>query len=640
MLKKILTNPCDYSAEFLSILDGRDGDIVRILVEGENAKFARLKVKHANIVYVGWPAGEEEFSTSKAIFSIKFKGECPGEFFVKINGDKAIRMSSNLKDQLIRIRNCTFVNPEIDPMYNIIQVKEDYSYKPFNQAQKNDLKFSIITPLYNTPIRYFNDLINTILSQKYTNFELILINSTPNNKALASAIRQINDERVRVCELPQNLGIVGNTNEGIKHVTGDYCMFVDHDDTVSPNFLSEYKKTIVEYKSCNGEFPDLLTCDEDRFEELGKRRYRPLFKHGYCEDLHMSFPYMGHCLCVKTSALKRIDLPEPEKEGAQDYDICLKVAELNRRVTNVPKIVYHWREHENSMAFGDEVKPYIKKGMESSLRDAYARRKLQVRAALTKWTYFYNPVYETNNQKFDVVFFNNHDNVEHLNEQILKFSSEKIVAINSDYFPTIEHEKLDELVAHLDKSSTAIVSPKLIYPDGQNFMCGLVVEDKKIFPLNQNFCDKKCGGYRGYAECDCDYSATSFHIFAINKSIFQQVGGFVEFDNFWLSIIDYCFKVNSLGLDVCVTPTSKFKTIGDVWWANMKDNSLITSSKDIYVTKNPGVVFGENCRNEYLGLGKLPNSIPEIKDRLYNPNVDYRLGYPQLKIETPRELYP
>lgn len=638
MLKKCKKSFSGYRVTFLSVLDKDKGGIVRILVEGKNAKFANISVFGAKVLYIGWPQGESEFCNDKAVFSICFSRSIKPDFKVRTDRHVVAKMNPNTLESLIRLKNCTFVNPEIDGFYNEIQIKESYPYVPINKSIEGIL-FSIIVPLYQTDPVFFNDLIASIFSQTYTNYEVILVNSTPDFKPLAEEINKIRDERVRVINLESNYGIVGNTNAGIPYATGDFVMFVDHDDALSPRCLKCYSEEINRYKKENGFYPDLLTCDEDRFESLLERRYRPLFKHSYNEALHISFPYMGHCLTVNRGALDNIELPDLRKEGAQDYDICLKVAELNRRVTNVPEIVYHWREHELSMAAGDDVKPYIASGMKNSLADAYDRRGIDAEAKLTKWTYFYNPKFRDNSTKFEALGFDEFK-ADLINSQISGSNAKFFLIYDKSYFEDINNIDLHEIIERLKLKNMAVVAPKLVYRDSTNFMAGLAVSEGNIVALNQNFESGVCGGYRGYAECDCNYNAISPHIFALNKDKFTQLGGFREFDNKWLSVIDYCMRANEAGFDVCVTNSLVLGVCGEVSWANLKDPRLITSCRDAVPCVNPGVIWGDDPDATYLGLGKLPDGIPRIKDRLFNKNVDYRTGYAHLKVDVPREVFP
>lgn len=632
-------NQLSCKTSFLSFLDLEGGGIVRVLVAGENARNAKVKVRGAKVEYIGWPQGEKEFSESKAVFSIIFNNGVKDSFTVRINGHIAAQMTPDILESLVRLKNCSFVNPEIDGFYDEIQRLESYKYVPFDESD-DDIKFSIIVPMYKTNPKFFSELMTTILSQTYTNYEAILVNSTPNYEPISMKITEIDDERVKTFELDKNYGIVGNTNKGIEYASGDYLMFVDHDDALSPDFLEKYLEEINRFKKDNDVFPDLLTCDEDRFINLGDKRFRPLYKHLYCESLHMSLPpYLGHCVAVKNTSLSKVDLSGEDVEGSQDYDLCLKMEELDGGVAHVPEVVYHWREHESSISAGECVKPYIVKSMTNALKNAFMRRGIDADVFPPRWSYVFNPKFRDNSTKYDALGFDEF-NAELINKQISRSDAEFVLIYDMSYFKDINNIDVHEIIERLRLRNMAVVAPKLVYSDSTNFMAGLAISEDNIVALNQNFESGVCGGYRGYAECDCNYTSISPHIFALNKDKFTQLGGFREFNNKWLSVIDYCVRANEAGFDVCVTNSLVLGVYGDVSWANLKDSRLITSCRDAIPCVNPGVIWGDDSDATYLGLGKLPEGIPLIKDRLFNKHVDYRTGYAHLKVDVPREVFP
>ena len=91
---------------------------------------------------------------------------------------------------------------------------------------------SIIVPLYKTPLNFFRDMADSVIAQTYSNWELILVNSTPDYDGLSDLVSEYvtADSRIKVTDLEGNLGITENTNVGIKMAKGDYLCFFDHDD--------------------------------------------------------------------------------------------------------------------------------------------------------------------------------------------------------------------------------------------------------------------------------------------------------------------------------------------------------------------------------------------------------------------------
>ena len=95
-------------------------------------------------------------------------------------------------------------------------------------------KFSVIVPLYRTPVDFLTGMVGSVVDQVYQNWELILLNASPEDVTLQDALTKIADSRVRVIELEGNNGISDNTNVGIEAASGDYVVFFDHDDLLDP----------------------------------------------------------------------------------------------------------------------------------------------------------------------------------------------------------------------------------------------------------------------------------------------------------------------------------------------------------------------------------------------------------------------
>ena len=88
-------------------------------------------------------------------------------------------------------------------------------------------RFSIIVPLYETPLEYFAEMLDSVLAQTYSRFELVLVNASPGDSELKQAVQKAcaADSRIRRVELDDNYGIPLNTNEGIKTV--DFHLYPD-----------------------------------------------------------------------------------------------------------------------------------------------------------------------------------------------------------------------------------------------------------------------------------------------------------------------------------------------------------------------------------------------------------------------------
>ena len=108
------------------------------------------------------------------------------------------------------------------------------------------MKFSIVVPIYNVEkeIKY---CLESIERQEYKDFEVIMINdgSTDNSAVIAKKFEK-KDLRFKLYTT-KNQGLSAARNEGLKYVKGDIVYFIDSDDQISPNLLSDIAKLFVKY---------------------------------------------------------------------------------------------------------------------------------------------------------------------------------------------------------------------------------------------------------------------------------------------------------------------------------------------------------------------------------------------------------
>ncbi len=97
---------------------------------------------------------------------------------------------------------------------------------------------SIVTPVFNPPVKVLEELIESVLEQTYPHFELCLGNfgEDVEIKELIEKYSTV-DSRVKHYIFTENKGIGGNSNLILEEVTGEYVALLDHDDTLSPDAL-------------------------------------------------------------------------------------------------------------------------------------------------------------------------------------------------------------------------------------------------------------------------------------------------------------------------------------------------------------------------------------------------------------------
>ena len=213
-------------------------------------------------------------------------------------------------------------------------------------------KISILVPLYNTDLVFFKELLHSVHCQTYTNWELCLADGSP--KPLKEIEKMcIKDKRIKYHFIGENKGISGNTNEALKLATGDYISLLDHDDLLTEDCLYEVVKTIN--KNPNVEF---IYTDEDKIKLIDEPEFDPHFKPDFAPDTLRSGNYICHFSVFKKSLMNKLEGERDLYNGAQDFDLILRMSEITKNIIHIPKILYHWRISATSTAGCSDAKPY------------------------------------------------------------------------------------------------------------------------------------------------------------------------------------------------------------------------------------------------------------------------------------------
>lgn len=235
---------------------------------------------------------------------------------------------------------------------------------------------SIIVPAYNTPEKYLGPLLDSVLSQSYTNWQLCIADgSTDTERAAAIEEACRADKRISYKRLAENHGIVGNTNEALALAKGTFVAFLDHDDCLAPNALLEVVAALNDKPKT-----DVFYSDEDKLSDDGTERSLPFFKPGWSPALEEGVNYMTHFFVVRKRVLDSVGHLREGFDGAQDYDVILRVTDATKHVVHIPKVLYHWRLAEGSTSGPIENKSYASTAGRRALEDHVKRCSIRAEA--------------------------------------------------------------------------------------------------------------------------------------------------------------------------------------------------------------------------------------------------------------------
>ena len=105
--------------------------------------------------------------------------------------------------------------------------------------------FSVVVPAYNVQA-YLRAAIMSVLEQDFDDVEVVAVDDcSPDNSGLIIDELAARDPRVKAVHLSENVGLGGARNAGVAAATGDYIVFLDGDDTLTPGALAALADRIL-----------------------------------------------------------------------------------------------------------------------------------------------------------------------------------------------------------------------------------------------------------------------------------------------------------------------------------------------------------------------------------------------------------
>lgn len=233
---------------------------------------------------------------------------------------------------------------------------------------------SVLVPVYRVPLEFLAAALDSLSAQTYSHWEACLACADAEDAEIPRllAARQQADARVRIVKLDVNDGISAATNAALAAARGEFIALLDHDDLLAPEAFHRMAEAIQATPDA-----DLLYSDKDCIDERGKIRQRPLFKPEWSPEMLYSANYLTHLNLLRRSLVVDLGGFRAHTDGAQDWDIFLRVSEQARSIVRVPGVHYHWRLHAASTSLGGvAAKPYVSNAQQVALQESLDRRDL------------------------------------------------------------------------------------------------------------------------------------------------------------------------------------------------------------------------------------------------------------------------
>src|SRR6267143_1164417 len=445
---------------------------------------------------------------------------------------------------------------------------------------------SVIMPVYNPDLVLLSSAIDSVRTQIYENWELCIADDASTDASVAPTLEQYAsaDSRIKVTFAERNGHIAACSNSALELATGEWVALLDQDDLLSEHALAVVAATIGEHPEAG-----LIYSDEDKIDQSGARCL-PFFKPDWNPELLLGQNYISHLGVYRRTLLREIGGFREGYEGAQDYDVALRCAEKLQpaQIRHIPRVLYHWRMVEGSVAAVAGAKPYAPKAARRAITDHLQRRNIAAAVgACPENPEWHRVVYdlpppwplvsiivptrdqvallqrclasireETDYTPIEIVIVDNgstepethaflRDLAQDARVQILTDADEfnfsrlinrggraargEILALVNNDVETEKSGWLREMVSHAIRPEVGAVGARLWYPDGRLQHAGVVLGLNGVAGhAFQHFLTQPVAPMNRTFVLAQNYSAVTAACMVVRKKIFDDVGGFDE----------------------------------------------------------------------------------------------------------------
>jgi GT2 family glycosyltransferase len=430
---------------------------------------------------------------------------------------------------------------------------------------------SVITPVFNTPVEWLEQTVDSVLAQAYENWELLLIDDASRNGATLNFLSQIQqrDSRIRLIQREKNGGISAASNDGLTQARGEWIGLLDHDDLLEPDALFQTARLLQSNPDI-----DLVYSDEDKLTEDGFAS--PALKPDWSPDFFLSYNYVCHFATFRRALAQEVGGFRSEFDGSQDYDLFLRMIEKRDRIRHVPLVLYHWRKTDSSVADNIRRKPGALEAGREAIKSHFERVGQRADVTVDWRTHAYVVRRDLKVAQKISIITTARDSIEALKKNIAYPNFEIVtvdLAVNynlavqqadspwilflGDRIEPIDTEWLSLMAEHVQRSEVGAVGARLISSNNTIDHAGVVVGvDGIAQPAFRGFPAEDPGVCR-QLQITRNCSAVSGACLLTRREVFQEVGGFDEQLPGALANVDLCLKMRRADYLIVYTPFAK-----------------------------------------------------------------------------------
>jgi len=357
--------------------------------------------------------------------------------------------------------------------------------------------------------------------------------------------------------------------------------------------------------------------DEDKLDLAGAR-CDPYFKPDWSPEHFLACMYTPHLLMARRSLVQDVGGFRAGYEGAQDYDLLLRMSERTAQIHHVPHILYHWRKLPQSTASAGDAKPWAMDAGHRALEDAMLRRGVSAEVLPGAATGLYRVRFriegeplvslivpttgrprriggarvdtlrmlvrsvrqKTSYPRYEFVIIADNGEVSDEVRRALEASTHRIVPyqpgasfnfshkINvgaahaagthllllNDDIEVIDSGWMTAMLEYSQQREVGAVGGKLLYPDGRLQHIGIILG---VTGGAAHAFHQHGGASPGYASSAVsvrNYSAVTAACMMTRREAFDSVGGFDESLAVDFNDVDYCLRLGKAGFRIVFTP--------------------------------------------------------------------------------------
>lgn len=590
-----------------------------------------------------------------------FKGiATAGRMFPKLLANKSVR--SDTANAVGDYQTWLIAN---EPTLKALELQSNQS-QIFNKRPL----ISIVVPIYNPDPHILKATLASVLAQTYTHWELCLVDGNSDLPGVVEVLKSIteqNDPRIRLIMLEQNQGISGNSNVALEMAQGEFVAFLDHDDCLAPSALFEVVKLLDQNPNL-----DLIYSDHDILAPDRIARFQPLFKPDWSPEIMLSANYLTHLTVIRTTLMQEVGGFDPAMDGAQDWDLFLRITEKTHQIAHIPKILYHWRDVAGSTALDVGAKPYALQAQLKAITNHLIRQKLRNPRAYLDVSGFIRVAWDydktqrvsiiipsngansllitcvdsllkiTTYPNYEVIIVNNGEKrpeafdyyrqisvdprvrVLHFESPEFNYSAvnnfgaqaatgDLLLFLNND-IEIFDAEWLDELALWTEYPGVGVIGAKLLKPDQTIQHAGVIIGLTGFAGHVFAGLPEGSPGMYGFTEWYRNFNAITGACLMVCRDLFEEVGGFNQAFQLCGSDVEFCLRVRTRGHRVVYNPFAKLFHLESATHQGNIPLQDFKISFDYYAT------------------------MLKIGDPYFNPNLSYWHCQPTLS--SPNELSP